>query len=171
MTKSKWSWWWKRAFQTIAYRDWIIQERSKLMNHDIRNVWQPHTIPPDKIYWKKYWEKANIDKINWEKLFALGKIYWKKYSENINIDWINWKRLFDRSAEHKHCNAIYRDSLTLIFGGQQKPHRIISYNKWWTQTEVTLWRCTLLSKDKVGKFWEPCQISKMERFAKVVNGF
>ena len=24
MTKSKWSWWWKRTFQTTAYRDWIL---------------------------------------------------------------------------------------------------------------------------------------------------
>ena len=29
MTKSKWSWWWKRAFQTTAYCDWITGEKKK----------------------------------------------------------------------------------------------------------------------------------------------
>ena len=28
-------------------------------------------FPPDKIYWKKYWEKINIDIINWKKTFWL----------------------------------------------------------------------------------------------------
>ena len=28
-----------------------------------------HTFPPSKIFWKKHWEKINIDVINWGKLF------------------------------------------------------------------------------------------------------
>ena len=40
----------------------------KIMNDDISNVGLPHTFPPGKIYWKKYWEKLNNDTINWEKL-------------------------------------------------------------------------------------------------------
>ena len=30
LTKSKWSWWWKQAFQTTAYRDWINQAVNKI---------------------------------------------------------------------------------------------------------------------------------------------
>ena len=36
LTKSKWSWWWKRLFQTTAYRDWnwidnkIIEDEPEL---------------------------------------------------------------------------------------------------------------------------------------------
>ena len=39
------------------------------MNHDISKVGQPQTFAPGKIYLKKYWEKINIDIIDWEKLF------------------------------------------------------------------------------------------------------
>ena len=30
LTKSKWSWWWKGAFQTTPYRDWIEHDSSCL---------------------------------------------------------------------------------------------------------------------------------------------
>ena len=50
---------------------------------------------------KKYWEKVNVDTINWKKFFLPGKSYWKKYWEKIDIGTINWKKLFGRSAEHK----------------------------------------------------------------------
>ena len=34
MPKSKWSCWWKRAFQTTAYRDWIISTSSTLLSRN-----------------------------------------------------------------------------------------------------------------------------------------
>ena len=54
-----------------------------------------------KLHWKKYWEKINIDRINWENLFPQVKSIEKKYWEKKNIDTINWEKLFDRFAEHK----------------------------------------------------------------------
>ena len=45
--------------------------------------------------------KITIDTINKETLFPQGKIYWKRCWEKINIDKINWQKLFDRSAEYK----------------------------------------------------------------------
>ena len=34
MPKSRWSWWWKRAFQTTAYRDWIISTSNTLLSRN-----------------------------------------------------------------------------------------------------------------------------------------
>ena len=39
------------------------------MNYDKSNMGKSQTFPPGKIYWKKYWEKINIDTTNKEKLF------------------------------------------------------------------------------------------------------
>ena len=39
------------------------------MNHDVSNMGYSQTLALSKIYWKNYWEKENIDAINWEKLF------------------------------------------------------------------------------------------------------
>ena len=49
------------------------------MNHDVNSVGVTrHFNSRVKSIEKKYWEKINIDTINWEKLFPLGKIYCKK---------------------------------------------------------------------------------------------
>ena len=45
--------------------EWIINFCLKLMNHDISNVRWPHTYSLGKIYW----ERININTINWDKLF------------------------------------------------------------------------------------------------------
>ena len=36
----------------------------------------------------------------------------KKYWEKINVDKINWEKLFDKAANHKQCNILWL--LTLI---------------------------------------------------------
>ena len=72
----------------------------KLMNHDLSNVGWPHTLPPDKIHWKKHWKKDNYWHNQLKKVFYRAKSiekYWKKI---ILTQWV-WEKLFDRSAEHK----------------------------------------------------------------------
>ena len=93
-----------RMWFNVLFWNCYLQISLKLMSHDIRNVGQPQLFLPGKIYWKKYWEKIDIDTINSEKLSWPSKIYWKQYSEKTNIDTINWEELFDRSILHKKCN-------------------------------------------------------------------
>ena len=46
MTRSKWSWWWKRAFQTTSYRDWITNNEEL---DEIFNTFFSKIVPNLKI--------------------------------------------------------------------------------------------------------------------------
>ena len=40
--------------------------------------------------------------------FSTGKIDWKKYWQKINIDIINWEKICDRSATSNNANPVIR---------------------------------------------------------------
>lgn len=69
---------------------WLLglAQMLKLMNHVISNVGWRHTFPPSKIYQKKYWEKVNIDIINWE-IFCDRP--WSPDLKQCNIPYHKWR--------------------------------------------------------------------------------
>ena len=69
LTKSKWPWWWKRAFQTIAYRQWIKASNSFYrinIIHSLKRFWCSCN------YAAQIWLGILFNLVNW-KLFSLSK--------------------------------------------------------------------------------------------------